>query len=77
MTVTVKIITERKNNTLVIPSSAIKTESGSSVVNLITSNGSTELVPVVPGIKDGSNTEILSGLTIGDKIMIQRYIPAS
>ena len=77
MTVTVKIITERKNNTLVIPSSAIKTESGSSVVNLITSNGSTELVPVVPGIKDGSNTEILSGLTIGDKIMIQIYIPAS
>jgi multidrug efflux pump subunit AcrA (membrane-fusion protein) len=64
MTVTVKIITERKTNTLVIPRSAIKTESGTSVVNIITSNGNTKLTPVVPGIKDGSNTEILSGLKL-------------
>lgn len=76
MTVTVKIITERKTNTLVIPRSAIKTESGTSVVNIITSNGNTKLTPVVPGIKDGSNTEILSGLKLWDKIMIQKYVAA-
>ena len=75
MTVTVKIITQRKTDTLVIPSAAIKSESGSSVVNLVTDNWTTP-TPVVPGITDGTDTEILSGLNLWDKIMIQKYVAA-
>ena len=76
MTVTVKIITQRKTDTLIIPSSAIKTESGSSIVNVVTNWGNTRPTPVVPGITDGTDTEILSGLTLWDKIMIQKYVAA-
>ena len=63
MTVTVKIITQRKTNTLVIPSSAITTESGSSIVNMVTADG-TVPTPILPGITDGTSTEILSGLNL-------------
>ena len=73
MTVTVTIITEKKSNTLIVPSTAIQVESGSRIVQIMQG---TEIIEkkVVVGIKDAINTEILSGLSLGDKILTQRYI---
>jgi multidrug efflux pump subunit AcrA (membrane-fusion protein) len=73
MTVTVTIITEKKSNTLIVPSTAIQVESGNRIVQIMQG---TEIIEkkVVVGIKDAINTEILSGLTLGQKILIQRYI---
>lgn len=73
MTVTVTIITEKKSNTLIVPSTAIQVESGNRIVQIMQG---TEIIEkkVVVGIKDAINTEILSGLSLGDKILTQRYI---
>jgi len=73
MTVTVTIITEKKSNTLIIPSTAIQVDSGNRIVQIMKG---TEIIEkkVVVGIKDAINTEILSGLILGEQILTQRYI---
>jgi hypothetical protein len=73
MTVTVKIITEKKTNTLIIPTSAIQTESGNTVVQIAKPDKTTETRKIVTGITDGTNTEILSGLNLGEKIYLESY----
>jgi multidrug efflux pump subunit AcrA (membrane-fusion protein) len=73
MTVTVTIITEKKSNILIIPSTAIQVDSGNRIVQIMKG---TEIIEkkVVVGIKDAINTEILSGLILGEQILTQRYI---
>jgi HlyD family secretion protein len=91
MTLTAKIITATAQNTLVVPSSAVKTQGGQSYVlafnpPIAESNASstsssanatiiTTLIPervmVTVGISDSSNTQILSGLSLGDQIILR------
>lgn len=70
MTARVDITTSQKNDALVIPITALKTNDSGSYVVRVDANGQTEQVPVTTGIYSDEYVEILSGLTQGDKVSI-------
>jgi multidrug efflux pump subunit AcrA (membrane-fusion protein) len=72
-TVSAAIATQAKNDVLQVPTRAISTRNGSSVVTVSTSGkvgGSTAVRPVTTGITAGGETEITSGLTKGEDVVI-------
>jgi len=84
MSLTAKIITGIAPNALIVPSSAVKIQSGQSYVlefnppiatasstNTITTAVAPIKVPVTVGISDSSNTQIVSGLSLGDTIIVR------
>lgn len=68
MSASASIMTERKDNVLLVPSSAVQTQNGQSVVNVIR-NGQTTAVTVTTGISNDVETEITGGLEKGDTIV--------
>jgi membrane fusion protein, macrolide-specific efflux system len=68
MAVTANIITEVKDNVLLVPSSAIKNQNGQSTVAVI-EGGSETTVNVETGISSDSQTEIVSGISEGDTVV--------
>lgn len=84
MTVNAAIQTDVEQNVLLVPSTAIKAMNGASYVQVFTpplaNTGGTQgvmtsetpmLVPVQTGISDDTNTEITSGLTQGEQIIVK------
>ncbi|MDB4978090.1 MAG: family efflux transporter subunit [Candidatus Peribacteria bacterium] len=65
MTTTVTIETTHKDNILVVPNLALKTQGGTTTVRKATG----ETVPVQTGVTNGKVTEIVSGLREGDSIV--------
>jgi len=89
MSASASIITQLKQNILTVPSSAIKTQGNSSYVQILdsagvtatSSDGVTSTLPpinqtVVTGISDDTNTEIVSGLNLGDQIIVRTITSA-
>lgn len=70
MTARVDINTAEKENALVVPIAALKTNDKGSYVQRVTADGKTEQVPVTTGIYSDEYVEILSGLEAGDKVSI-------
>lgn len=70
MTARVDINTSEKENAMVVPIAALKTNDKGSYVLRVNSAGQTEQVPVTTGIYSDEFVEILSGLDVGDKISI-------
>ena len=70
MTARVDINTSEKENAMVVPIAALKTNDKGSYVLRVNSAGHTEQVPVTTGIYSDEFVEILSGLDVGDKISI-------
>jgi HlyD family secretion protein len=69
MSATVDIITEEKKDILLVPNKAVKKNSqGQSVVNVFSNKQYEERV-VVLGITDGTQTEVISGLQVGDLVI--------
>lgn len=83
MTTNATIQTDVHQDTLYVPSSAVKTQSGKSYVLVfdpaletsgtaaVTSAAAPKSVSVVTGISDDTNTEITSGLTEGQQIVVK------
>ncbi|MDE2079468.1 MAG: efflux RND transporter periplasmic adaptor subunit [Patescibacteria group bacterium] len=84
MTVNANIETGVAQDVLTVPSSAIKTQGGTSYVMVFTpplanTGGTTgivsatapTMVPVTTGLSDGTNTEITSGLTEGEQVVVR------
>lgn len=82
MTVNASIITDAHQDVLIVPSSAVKTQGGTSYVQVFSppladtggSQGNPSsippaLVPVQIGISDDTNTEIISGVNEGEQIV--------
>jgi len=70
MSATADVISSEKTGVLLIPSRAIKEdEQGKPYVDVIVDN-KTETRAIQLGISDGINTEVISGLTDGEKIVI-------
>ena len=67
MTARVDITTSQKDDALVVPIAALKTNDSGSYVIRVDANGQTEQVPVTTGIYSDEYVEILSGLTQGDR----------
>jgi len=70
MSLTVNLIEQQAQNVIIVPNQAIKTVSGKSYVELKTSSGTPQQQAVTTGLKDYSNTQILTGLNVGDVILI-------
>ena len=77
MTVTADIITSVTADALVVPSTAVKTDSsGANYVQILT-NGSPVNQTVVVGTSNDTYTQITSGLTEGQEVVTQTINPAS
>ena len=70
MTARVDISTSQKENALVVPIAALKTNNSGSYVVIVHDDGSTENVTVQTGIYSDDYVEITSGLSVGDKVSI-------
>ena len=65
MTATVSIVTQQRDNAVLVPNSAISNGTVS-----VLRNGSPVPVQVESGSTDGLNTEIISGVEPGDQVII-------
>jgi multidrug efflux pump subunit AcrA (membrane-fusion protein) len=70
LTVTVSILVESREDVLLVPNSAITSKQGQSYVQLLSPDGVTEERPVTTGLSDWQFTEIIEGLSEGDKVVI-------
>lgn len=68
MTVNADIITEEKNNVLILPREAVFSKDGKYFVYLIKENKA-KIIEVKLGLKDSDNVEILSGLKENDLVI--------
>lgn len=68
MTATANIITQIKDNVLLVPTSAVQTQNGQSTVTILKNNQITS-VDVETGLSSSTQIEIVSGLSEGDTIV--------
>jgi len=61
---------EQRDNVLLVPSKAVKTQAGVRTVLVSTGGKKTEQRQVEVGIASGGYTEILSGLSEGEKVVL-------
>lgn len=74
---TATIIYERRTDVLAVPSAAVTTTSdGTSTVKVQAADGTIADTPVVVGESDGTYTEITSGLSAGDTIVVASFTGA-
>jgi RND family efflux transporter MFP subunit len=72
MSTNTTIITDSKTDVLSVESSAIKTDNNSGTyVQILDASGQLKNVTVQTGISNDTNTEIISGLNEGDKVVTQ------
>lgn len=69
MTSNVDILTAQKDNVLLLPNSALLPQGSGRVVQIRGADGKVEDVPVQVGISDGTQTEIVSGVTEGQEVI--------
>jgi RND family efflux transporter MFP subunit len=77
MSVSASIITDVLQNVLIVPASAVKTQSGSTYVEVLNSGETPMQKNVETGITNGTDTEIVSGISEGDKVVTQSIDPNS
>jgi len=75
MSVSASIITDVKTDVLVVPSSSVKTEANSSYVEVLNNGNTPEKKTVQIGSSNATDTEIISGINAGDKVVIQTINP--
>jgi multidrug efflux pump subunit AcrA (membrane-fusion protein) len=72
LTVTVNVIVARRTNVLLVPNTAVTKAGNQSYVQVVTASGTTEKRAVQTGISDWQNTEITSGLSDGENIVVPK-----
>ncbi|MDD3486949.1 MAG: efflux RND transporter periplasmic adaptor subunit [Candidatus Moranbacteria bacterium] len=77
MSVTASIITDVKQDVLIIPSSAVKTSGDGSYYVQVLENGSPVHQTVKVGASNDTSTEITSGLNAGDNVVTQTITSSS
>ena len=85
MTASVEIITQEKNDIILVPISSVTTKNekdslGNEIIKqvvFIEDNGKTKMIEVKTGISDFENIEILSGLSTDDRVVSGPYIAIS
>jgi macrolide-specific efflux system membrane fusion protein len=68
-TVSVSVITGEANNALYVPATAVTTSGSSSTVTVIGANNAEQAMPVTLGVQGSADDQILSGLTLGEKVL--------
>lgn len=69
MSVTASVITATKDEVLLVPSAAIRQQGSQPTVRLLV-RGNTQEVPVETGLVSDTQTEIISGVEVGDTVII-------
>lgn len=69
MSATANIITATKDSVLLIPTTAIQTQSGQSVVRIMDKNNQITTVNVTTGLSSDTQTEIISGVSEGQNVI--------
>ncbi|MEY2457926.1 MAG: HlyD family secretion protein, partial [Acidimicrobiaceae bacterium] len=69
MTANVTVTTVAKDNVVEIATAAVQTQAGASYVNRL-ANGQIVRTDVTTGLQGDSNTEIVSGLSAGDQVVV-------
>ncbi len=69
MSATANIITNVLNNAILVPSGAIQLSNGQSTVRIV-KNGTITTVPVEVGESNDTDTQILSGVSAGDRVVV-------
>jgi len=72
MSVDADIVIDERNNILLVPDRAVKQDSEGNPVVKVVVNEQTEERPVVIGISDGFETEIVEGLNEGEVVVVER-----
>jgi len=75
-TANVSIIVKQLSNVLVVPTLAVRTENGKSVVT-VSKNGQDSVTDVTVGQVFGSRTQITKGLTSGELVVVPVYTPSA
>jgi hypothetical protein len=70
MSVSSSIITDVKQDVIIVSSSAVKTQNGDSYVQVLV-NGAPQNKTVEIGSSNNTETEIVSGISAGDNVIIQ------
>lgn len=71
MTATVSVVQTSVTDVVVVPSRAVKGAGANAQVEVSLENGKTEMRTVEVGLSDGTRTEIRSGLTENDKVVVR------
>ncbi len=71
MSVSAAIITDVKQDVLLVPNAAIKYNGNGNYVEVMTDNGSSKIQIVEIGLSNDTVTEIISGIKEGDKVVTQ------
>lgn len=70
MSVSAAIITGVKQDVILVPNSAVKSQNGTSYVQVL-SGQTPQSVTVETGLSDNTQTEIVSGINVGDNVVTQ------
>jgi len=71
MTTNVEIISESKPDVLVVPAEAVTTREGRAFASVVGADGAVETRPIETGISDGVRTEVASGLSEGETVVVR------
>jgi HlyD family secretion protein len=77
MTAAAEIVVLNKTDVILVPSSAITQSGRNSVVEVVTANGTTEQRTIQTGATNGTQTEVVSGLSEGEKILVKTSTTSS
>jgi len=72
MTTNVEILIAAKNNILTIPAEAVTIQDGKSTVKVADAQGQLITRPVLTGLNDGNRVEVLQGLSVGEKVVLDQ-----
>lgn len=70
MSANISIVLARRENVLMVPTPAVRSVDGKSVVRVLRSDDSIADVEVVTGVSSGTRIEIVSGLAEGDEVLV-------
>lgn len=71
MSVSASIITDVKQDVILVPSSAVKFQASGSYVEILSGDGKAGRKTIEAGASNDTQTEIISGLNTGDKVITQ------
>jgi len=77
LTVTVSIIVNERTDVLLVPNAAITSQEGQAYVQVVSPDGTTEERPVTTGLSDWQYTEVIEGLSEGEKVVVPQGTTAT
>lgn len=75
--VSISVITGEVNNALYVPATAVTTSGTTSTVVVVGSNNAEQTVPVTLGVQGSTDDQILTGLTLGEKVLTSTAVAST